>query len=217
MNPLAREVLDELRARPGAEGVVIGGGVALQHYCEFRDTVDLDAWWARSAGPEAKEGVHEALAAVAKRRGLELVVRAWGETQSYELKRGTKKVFSFQISRRTVELDPPLESAWGPVKIETFRDNLGAKMNALVDRGAPRDMLDVHEVCRRRLASVEECWETWTSKNPGARVEAARGRVLHHLRTLEARRPLDRIPAGGEREWARAVRTWIRETLCKGG
>jgi hypothetical protein len=153
---------------------------------------------------------------VAASHGLELGTRSWGETQSYELKRGAKKIFSFQISLRDVQLDAPLASAWDPVKIETFRDNLGAKMNALVERGAPRDFLDTHEVCRRGLVTENGCWEAWSDKNPGQRFEEAKAKVLHHLEAIELRRPLASIPAVDERKAAQDLRQWVRESLCGG-
>ncbi len=40
-------------------------------------------------------------------------------------------------------LEDSIESAWAPIKIKTLRDNVGAKMNALVGRGAPRDFIDI--------------------------------------------------------------------------
>ena len=46
LDPLAREVLEGLRGHAAAEAIVLGGGVALQHYCEFRTTLDIDARWA---------------------------------------------------------------------------------------------------------------------------------------------------------------------------
>jgi predicted nucleotidyltransferase component of viral defense system len=153
---------------------------------------------------------------VADRNGLDIAVRSWRDTTSFELKeRGSKReVFSLQIARRTIELAPALESAWPPVKIEAFSDNLAAKMNALVDRGAPRDLVDVHEVCRRDLATIDGCWALWRRKNPGAAIDEAKLKVLHGLEALEARRPLHRIPDAAGREAARAVRDWVRSMLC---
>lgn len=216
LHPLAREILVELSRAPQASGIIIGGGVALQHYCEHRDTVDLDAWWAAGAGPETERAIRDAMETVAGSHALELTVRAWRETTSFELKAAAaaRKVFSFQISRRTIELSPPFDSAWAPVKIEAFDDNLGAKMTALVDRGAPRDLLDVREVCRRGLASAGECWGLWQRKNPAASADEAKLKVLHHLLALEARRPLGRIADQAAREAARDLRAWVRTVLC---
>ena len=154
-------------------------------------------------------------AAVAKRHGLEFGVRTWRETESYELKSGAKKLFSFQISERSIQLDEPLESPWPPVKIETFRDNLGSKMSALVDRGAPRDFLDVYELVTRGFSSPQSSWDLWCQKNPGKNVDGARLQVLHHLEAIEARRPLEGIEDTEQRERAKALRDWVREVFCK--
>jgi hypothetical protein len=178
--------------------------------------MDIDAWWDGDRRSETQALILEVLQMVAADHGLELGTRSWGETQSYELKRGAKKVFSFQISLRDVQLEAPLLSAWDPVKIETFRDNLGAKMNALVERGAPRDFLDAREVCRQELATETGCWEAWSDKNPGQPVEEAKPKVLHHLEAIELRRPLASIPSPDERRAAQEVRRWVRESLCGG-
>jgi hypothetical protein len=213
LHPLAREILEGLEGRPEAEAIVLGGGVALQHYCPFRQTRDLDAWWRKGVAPEVEAVIHEVIGRVAERHGLTVGKRVWSETQSYELKRGAKKIFSFQISLRDVELEAPLESSWAPVRIETFRDNLGAKMNALVGRGAPRDFLDVFEICRRGLADAGACWQAWSDKNPGRSPCEAKVNALRHLEAIESRRPLASIPAA-ERANAEAVRSWVRDGLC---
>ena len=41
-------------------------------------------------------------------------------------------------------------------------------MNALVNRGAPRDFLDIHAVVEADLLTPARCWELWQAKNPGA-------------------------------------------------
>jgi hypothetical protein len=45
LHPLTEELLDRLKEHPEASEIVIGGGVALSHYSEHRNTFDLDAWW----------------------------------------------------------------------------------------------------------------------------------------------------------------------------
>jgi len=45
LNPLARELLESLAGHAEAAEIVLGGGVALSHYLEYRDTMDVDAWW----------------------------------------------------------------------------------------------------------------------------------------------------------------------------
>jgi len=34
LHALAKEILDELRDQPAAAAIILGGGVALQHYCD---------------------------------------------------------------------------------------------------------------------------------------------------------------------------------------
>jgi len=100
----------------------------------------------------------------------------WGDTESYELLQDRRKVFSFQISSRTRYLDTPGDAQWAPVLIETLRDNVASKMVALVERGAPRDMRDVYELCTREMLTIDECWQLWRDKKPGMR--HSHGRAL---------------------------------------
>jgi hypothetical protein len=213
LTPFARGLLEALQGRPEAAAFVLGGGVALSHYAEYRTTHDVDAWWAAAPDEAAWQTARTAMQRLAAEAGAEVLERGWGETRSCELKRGTRKLFSFQASIRTIGLDAPRPSAWAPLRLETFRDNLAGKMNALVGRGAPRDFVDVAEVCGRGLVTPADCWELWQLKNPGRpRLEAVAD-VLRHLNGIELRRPLDRLPAT-ERDRAAAVRRFIREQLC---
>jgi hypothetical protein len=141
--------------------------------------------------------------------------RFWGDTESYEILQGSRKIFAFQISRRSVQLDSPHESSWPPVLLETFRENLGAKMNALVQRGAPRDFVDVHHVCTHELAEPADCWEVWIRKNPGSSVREAKAQVLERLSVIESRRPLETIPGETERHASARLRDWVKKRLCK--
>jgi hypothetical protein len=78
LNAFAKELLDLLAGHPEAAEIVIGGGVALAHYLDYRDTVDLDAWW-RTAPVEAAERLMAgSMRAIADRHGLEFKQRAWG-------------------------------------------------------------------------------------------------------------------------------------------
>jgi hypothetical protein len=43
LNPFSRELLESLAGHAEAVEIVLGGGVALSHYLEYRETVDLDA------------------------------------------------------------------------------------------------------------------------------------------------------------------------------
>lgn len=210
---LATEVLSALTKFPEAGELVLGGYFALRRYADYRTTHDLDAWWKTGRTESTMTSVRSAMGEVAERRGLELSERSWGETVSFELLEGKRKIFSFQIAVRSVELEPATESPWPPVLVESLADTLGGKMNALVQRGAPRDFLDVHEVVARGVATVQQCWDWWSAKNPHIDVALARAQALRHLEGIEARRPLESIESGEEREAARRVREWLRGTL----
>ncbi|MCW5557269.1 MAG: nucleotidyl transferase AbiEii/AbiGii toxin family protein [Verrucomicrobiae bacterium] len=217
LNPLAREVLEALRGRPEAASIVIGGGVALQHYLLYRGTMDLDAWWSQETRDTkaASRAIHETVEALARKHHLNFSVRSFGETESFELRNGVAKVFSVQIATRTTELDEPLESEWKPVKIESLRDNLAAKMNALVNRGAPRDYLDIFTACTHGIVSPAECWKLWQAKNPGGDAPQAAAAMLTKLRDIEARRPLEKIPDAQERDKSAIVRAWFPSEFAR--
>jgi hypothetical protein len=95
--------------------------------------------------------------------------------------------------------------------IETPADNIGSKMNALVDRGSPRDFTDIGHVVGVGLFTIEPCWELWSRKNPGEHIDIARQKVMLHLTWLEARRPLESIIVPAERERAGATRAWFKD------
>jgi hypothetical protein len=86
-------------------------------------------------------------------------------------------------------------------------------MNALVNRGAPCDLLDIKHVADEGLLSVADSWALWAKKNPGQTIESARQKVLLTLEILEARRLLDAISDSGERARAKEVRDWYRQTF----
>lgn len=218
LDPLTEAILDRLRQYPETQAIVLGGYLALKHYLDYRTTHDIDAWWATDAGPEVREEalacVRQAVDAVAREHGLDTAERRWGDLVSIELRRPADNhaVFSVQIATRTRELASPQASPWAPVRIETLADNLGSKMTALVDRGAPRDFSDIYEAVKNNLATVEDLWSLWRRKNPDLDMDAARAQVLRHLAALEARRPLTHVPVA-QNERASRVRAWIRVTL----
>jgi hypothetical protein len=211
----AREVLELLAGHKAAVEIVIGGGIALAHYVDYRDTFDLDAWWAVAPTKPTNALLEEAMQTVAKRHGMDCVRRSWGETVSLEIVDGNRKVFSLQIAPRDRYLDATLEAGWPPIRIETLRDNVASKMNALVNRGAPRDLRDIYEVCRRGLLSASECWQLYEAKNPGLSADDATAKVLHALERLEIQRPLASIQDVGQRHEAAAVRNWYRDVFCR--
>lgn len=120
--------------------------------------------------------------------------------------RGSQKQFSFQISRRTLYLDDAIPAEWLPLWVETLRDNVGSKMTALLERCAPRDLRDVHELCTRKIVTMEECWELWRIKNPARDPREGPEKVLLYVERLELQRPLEKINTPNERLKAAALR-----------
>ncbi len=223
VDPLAAEVLEHLRHHPAARCVVLGGHFALRCYLAYRPTHDLDGWWTAGLSASERRGARSVIRQVAEEvagaHGLSIVERSWGDTEAFDFQRmesGRRRtIFSVQIADRTVELEPPILSPWPPIPIETLRDNLGSKMDALVARGAPRDFRDIYEIVQADLATVSECWDLWQAKNPDTSVDRARAQVIKHLESIAERRPLDQLPEP-ERPAADALRRWVRAKLASG-
>ncbi len=216
LDPLAERVLSLLAGKPEAGHIILGGYFALQHYLDYRRTHDIDAWWRDRANPVAERAIRGAMQRVAAEERMEFHERRFGDTLSFELGEADRRRFSFQIAVRSVAVDEPQPSAWPPILIETLADNIGAKMNALINRGAPRDFLDINTVVEAGLLTPARCWELWQAKNPAAPVEAARQNLMLHLAGLEARRPLATIADPAERERAQRVRQWFTDTFARG-
>lgn len=213
IDPLAERILVELARTPEASQIVLGGYFALQHYAEYRRTNDIDAWWRERAQPAVESRIREVMQRVAVSEGSEYGERRFGETLSFELLRNGRKYFSFQIAVRSVELEPPVPSPWPPILLETLSDNIGAKMNALVGRGSPRDFTDIHRVVSTGLATAADCWELWRRKNSGQTIDDAKRTVVHHFAAIERRRPLDSIRDENLRRNAESIRLWVRQQL----
>lgn len=152
------------------------------------------------------------MAALATAEGASFEEKRWGDVLSLDVRepRG-QKVFSFRIARRDRYLEVPLPSPWGWILIESFFDNVASKMVALVDRTAPRDLVDLYEVVTRGLIALEDCWDLYLRKRPDADLEAARQQVLERLEQIEARRPLIGITDPEGRVYAEAIRAWYHE------
>ena len=151
--------------------------------------------------------------ALASRHGFEYRRRSWGETEILELLQGTQKQFSFLISRRTLSLDEALPSQWKPVCIETLRDNVASKMTALVQRGAPRDFLDIYHLCARDVMSMADCWRAFTDKDLGISIDEAKRKIIARLAMIEVSRPLETIEPAESREQAARVREWYYDVF----
>ncbi len=207
---LTRLALDALSSE-----IVIGGGIALKHYADFRPTQDLDAWWRERRLDGVASCIQAAIEEVSEAKQLTTKHRQWGGTDSFDLHESTgKRVFSFQIAERDVTLDSPLSSEWPPIKLESLRDTIGSKMNALVNRGAPRDFLDIFEVVQRNLGTAEDCWHLWEMKNPDTDRGQAMVDVLAYLERIIQRRPMGALPEP-EREQASHVRAWFATDFCQ--
>jgi hypothetical protein len=218
LDPLAAEILEQLKNQDCCRILVLGGYFALKHYLNYRQTKDIDAWWSKSSSlverQEAVQILRQAMIQVGAINGLELQERSSANTLSLELRQERSVVFSVQIADRDVELDPPVVSPYPPVQIETLKDNVGAKMNALVNRGAPRDFVDVYAIVTREMATVVELWQCWQLKNERLDMATARLQVLRHINSIEQRRPIEQIPVE-QREQATYVRRWVRQQLLE--
>jgi predicted nucleotidyltransferase component of viral defense system len=69
--------------------------------------------------------------------------------------------FSFQIAARSTRLEEPISAGWVDVPLDSLADLVASKMVALVERGAPRDFLDIYSVCQAGMLSGDECWALW--------------------------------------------------------
>jgi hypothetical protein len=216
LDPLAERVLSLLSGRPEGHQIVLGGYLALQHYLDYRTTHDIDAWWNARADSAAEKVIRQVMQQVAEEVQMTLRERRFGDTLSLELVQEGQQRFSFQIAVRSIAVEEPQPSAWPPLRIETLADNIGAKMNALVNRGAPRDFLDIHAVVDAGLLTPLRCWELWEAKNPGGSTEAAKQNLLLHLAGLDARRPLESIADPQVREKAHRVRQWFKDVFVRG-
>lgn len=219
LDPLAVELLTRLAPFSCTRHIVLGGYFALKHYCDYRVTHDVDAWWSAESTDAERSEVRQVLESVlneiAQHHGLHLQQRRFGDTESWELMRQGVKIFSFQIAARTVQLEPYLQSPWPPLMIESLTDNVGSKMNALVLRGAPRDFVDIRQLIAAGIISAGECWATWQRKNPDLLLEHGQAEVARHLHELELRRPLKSIADTKEQKRAQEIRTWFREIFLK--
>jgi hypothetical protein len=215
LDPVAARILSLLAGRPEASEIVIGGYLALQHYLDYRQTHDIDAWWHTRANADTERAIRDVMHQAASESGMALAERRFGDTLSFELSKDGRRHFSFQIAARSHVLDEPQPSSWPPVRLETLSDTVGSKMNALVNRGAPRDFLDVHAIVGAGLMDVERCWSLWQAKNPSGTLDAAKQNVLLHLAGLEARRPLHAIEDPAAREQATRVRQWVRDVFVR--
>jgi hypothetical protein len=194
----------------------LGGAFGLMHYYEYRTTHDVDAWWQPDATTEVQKKIIVILESTLETFGS-VRTRVWGDVVSVELHSSGKQVFSFQIARRTAQLNPSTTSPWGNLLLDSFDDLVANKMIALVERGAPRDFLDIYRLCAASLTTPPKCWQLWFKRQQlaGSDTDYARARlaVLTHLARIEQHRPLGNITDDSARVEAELVRTWFKEVF----
>lgn len=200
--------------------VTLGGAVGLALYHEFRSTKDVDAWWTPDASETVKESVINLIKTILEKFGT-VAVRRFGDVVSIDLRQENKVVFNFQIARRSAIIRQPIESPWSPVTLDSFDDLVASKMTALIERGAPRDFLDVYEICTKKLVAISRCWELWQEREwkrgitePDRQIGCEA--ILLHLSRIEKSRPLDSITDPIQRHQANEVRAWFKNEFCKG-
>lgn len=194
-----------------AENISLGGALGLLHYLDYRATHDVDAWWTDTAAEADRRQVLQILEHVLSQSG-EVKTRAWGDVASVELVRAGKTVFSFQIARRSAQLEPSRLAPWIRVPLDSLTDVVASKMVALVERGAPRDLRDIHAVCQAALLTPRDCWQLWRRRQAAAGsstdVERAKLAIQTHLARIAQHRRLDQI-ADSTQQQAAAVRAWF--------
>jgi hypothetical protein len=184
----------------------------LLHFLDYRPTHDVDAWWVSSATEQEQEQVLQTIEATLDPFG-EVRRRSWGDVVSVELSGEGQGVFSFQIARRSAQLQPATVSPWVDVLLDSFPDLVASKMVALVERGAPRDLRDIFSLCQAGLVTPFECWKWWKQRQQlgGSDTDASRARlaVETHLARIAQHRPLSEIADVDQRTEAQWVRTWL--------
>ncbi len=215
LSPYALACFRALREAGLSDVVSIGGALGLFHYLEYRSTHDADAWWQEEAGSEQRQQVIHVIETALQQFGATRT-RTWGDVVSIELLQQGKAVFSFQIASRDVRLRDSIWVQDEGIRLDSLPDLIAAKMNALIERGAPRDFLDIFTLCFHQLAEPEECWALWqerqTLSGEDSDFERARLAIETHLERIALHRPLESLSAE-QRAQAETVRRWFREVF----
>lgn len=218
LSPYARACLDALVKANLAERISLGGALGLFHYLDYRPTHDVDAWWSESLTETQRQEVTRTIEMTLAAYGS-VRVRAWGDVVSVELLQDEKTTFSFQIASRSTRLEEPSRAGWIDVPLDSLADLVASKMTALVERGAPRDFLDIYTLCQAGLLSVSECWALWQRRQSlaGSDTDASRARLAieTHLERIAVHRPLDKIADPGQRQQAQQVRDWYSSVFLQ--
>jgi hypothetical protein len=191
----------------------LGGAFGLLHYLDYRPTHDVDAWWLVETTPTEQEAVLTVIEETLAQFG-QVKRRAWGDVVSIELLQNTQVVFSFQIARRSAQLQSSTTAGWADILLDSLADLIASKMVALVERGAPRDFRDIYQVCHNNLTTPAQCWQWWEERQilAGSDTDHHRARlaVETHLSRIIQHRPLDNIDDPDQRTAAQQVRSWFQ-------
>jgi hypothetical protein len=210
----AKACLQALADHGLGKKISLGGALGLLHYLDYRPTYDVDAWWDASATAEEQRQVIRVIETTLESFG-QVKTRAWGDVVNAELLQEGHVTFSFQIARRSAQLEPSAMAPWTDVLLDSFPDLVASKMIALVERGAPRDFRDIYALCQADLATPRECWELWRRRQQlvGSDTDSARARlaVETHLARIAQHRPLAQIADPQQRAEAERVRAWSME------
>jgi len=214
MSEYAEACLLALSAQGLGRKISLGGALGLAHYYEYRLTHDVDAGWMPDATAEERQRVVQAIQDALRPFGP-VRVRTWGDVVGVELQQEGRTVFSFQVARRSAQLAPPQPVPWTDAWLDSFPDLVAAKMIALVERGAPRDLRDIYMLCQAGVTTPEQCWTLWRRRQQlsGSDTDAARARlaVQTHLARIALHRPLNQIADPTGRAAAEQVRTWFEK------
>ena len=223
--PHTRECFDALAQANCGRFISIGGAFGLAHYFEYRTTHDVDAWWVEPVTTTQRRQVTAVLESVLRKHG-DVRLREWGDVVSVELRQANKTIFSFQIAQRSAQLAEVVTGVWpGQIAVDSFEDLLASKMNALVNRGAPRDFRDIYRLCHSGLCDLEDCWRLWEQRKiasgdpfESAETERERARlaICTHLVRVAQARPATKINDADEQAESEAMRDWFAHTVCKG-
>lgn len=201
-----------------SDKISLGGAFGLLHYLDYRPTYDVDAWWAPETTAEERRQVIDTIGRALAPLG-DVRTRAWGDVVSIELSEGKRKVFSFQIAQRAVQLRPPVPLPWANALLDSLDDLIASKMVALVERGAPRDFRDVYAICHAGVATPKRCWELWRQRQAlaGTDTDTARATLALqiHLERIALHRPLSAITDPTERAAAEQLRRWFVEEFVR--
>lgn len=211
LSPYVQICLEALVKANLAKRISLGGALGLFHYLDYRPTHDVDAWWSEALTEAQRQEVTRTLEQALASHG-EVRVRTWGDVVSVELLQDGKTVFSFQIAARSARLEESTSAGWIDVPLDSLADLVASKMVALVERGAPRDFLDIFRACQAGVLSVSECWALWQRRQSlaGSDTDPSRARLAieTHLERIALHRPLDQIADSAQREQAGQVRDW---------